>query len=509
MLGIYCSAPRGRWLLGILFVASLRAAAGAHPAAAYETSSSFDPVRSAIHIAIAKGNIPSMAVAVSRHGQIIWEEGFGWADREAHTAATAHAIYPLASITKTLTSTGIMVLHERRRIDLDQPVNRYLGAAKVWSPFWESNLATVRRVATHTAGLTTYAESCYPDEPQCSSSPDEMIRHYAFIGWKPGDHFDYSNVGYGVLGEVLAHISGQPFASALRSTVFVPLGMAECVVLPSNKAVASYGPNGQPSAIREDVQKGASSVACSAHALITFAMFSLKDHPTGARPILSDESIDEMQTRTVEAGGGLRYGMGWWIDSIRHGYRVVYGSGGTSDRSALLYLVPSEDLAVVVLMNTGDSEVISGKIADEILSTLLPAYSADFAKPQSAAAAPAAPTPIDQLAKLTGEWTGHVKTYRGERAITLVIERAAARISIGDGALAPAARARFVGGVLLFRSMVSTDLATPDSNRRPHRLGFELYPNDEGFYGAVTAVPLDTARDGAVLSYPVNLQRRP
>jgi CubicO group peptidase (beta-lactamase class C family) len=400
-----------------------------------------------------------------------------------------------------------MVLRERGRIDLDQSVNRYLGAIKVWSPFWNPDQATVRRVATHTAGLTTYAETCYKDESACSSSPVEMIRHYAFIGWKPGDHFDYSNVGYGVLGEVLAHGSGRSFSGALRSTVLGPLGMTECVVLPSDRAVTSYDPDGTRSKISEDVQKGASSAACSAHALMQFAMFSLKDHPGSAHRILSDAEIDEMLTSTVPADGGQRYGLGWWINPDQHGYRVVYASGGTTDRSAMLYLLPSEDVAVVVLMSTGDSQGISGKIADEILAALLPIYAADLAKPATSAANQPSAPPADQLASLAGKWVGQAKTYLGDRAISLVIDPAGARISIGNSAFAPVARARFIDGALLLRSVEVTDLGTPDSNRRPHRLGFELYPNDNGFYGAVTTVPLDSVRSGALLSYPVSLRR--
>jgi CubicO group peptidase (beta-lactamase class C family) len=301
---------------------------------------------------------------------------------------------------------------------------------------------------------------------------------------------------------------GQPFAEALRVTVFAPLGMIECVVLPSKRAVTSYGPDGKRSAIREDVQKGASSAACSAHALIKFAMLSLKDHPSGERQIVSNAAIDEMQTRTVKADGGQRYGLGWWINPNQHGYRVIYGSGGSSDRSAMLYLVPSDDLAVVVLMSTGDSRGVSGKIGDEILAAMLPSYATDLAKRKSQnTTAAASPAPIDRLASLAGLWTGEVKTYRGDCAIKLVIDSAGTRIIIGNSAFAPAARARFIDGVLLFRSMELTDLGTPDSNRRPHRLGFELYPHDDGFYGAVTAVPLDSARDGAELSYPVSLRR--
>ncbi|HXI87961.1 MAG TPA: serine hydrolase domain-containing protein [Parvularculaceae bacterium] len=480
--------------------------AGASAACAAAPSPDFKTAREIITNAISDGGIPSIAIAVSRHGKIIWEEGFGVADAARHRRATAHTIYPLASVTKSLTSIGVMALAERGAVDIDRPVNLYLGKAKVWSPFWDVGEATVRRVATHTAGLPTYAETCYQDEPDCTVSPDLMIDRYAFVAWRPGDHFDYSNVGYGVMGEVLAHVAGRPYAEALRKTVFKPLGMRDCVTMPNRRIIATYGPDGVASPAREDVQKGASSAACSVHDLVRFGMFSLKDHPAGAKAILSDEAIDRMQNDTVAADGGFRYGMGWWVNADQHGYRVVFGSGGTADRGALLYLVPTEDIAVAVLMNTGDATGVSGKIADEVLAALLPAYGESLHAPQ--AAPPEETAPENRLTTLAGEWKGTIKTFEGDRNLEFVVDAdGSARVSVGESPLVPAPRARLVNDTLLFRSFDAADLGTPDSNRRLHRLGFELHPSGDAYVGAVTVVPLDQGRDGDLLSYPVSLRR--
>ena len=83
-----------------------------------------------------------------------------------------------------------MKLQERGALKLDDPVNRYLGKAKLWSLKWNAAEATVRQVATHTAGLTTYDQACFPDTPECDISYDTMIRRYGVIFWKPGIRFD-------------------------------------------------------------------------------------------------------------------------------------------------------------------------------------------------------------------------------------------------------------------------------------------------------------------------------
>jgi CubicO group peptidase (beta-lactamase class C family) len=71
------------------------------------------------------------SVAVARGDRILWEEGFGWADREDRRRATPHTPYPLGSISKPITATALMVLVERKLLALDKPINDYLGDVKV------------------------------------------------------------------------------------------------------------------------------------------------------------------------------------------------------------------------------------------------------------------------------------------------------------------------------------------------------------------------------------------
>jgi len=80
----------------------------------------FSPVRAYIQKIIADKQLPSVSVAVAKKGKIIWEEAFGWADREKMIPATPDTIYALASLTKPYTSTGVMELVEHHKIDLDR-----------------------------------------------------------------------------------------------------------------------------------------------------------------------------------------------------------------------------------------------------------------------------------------------------------------------------------------------------------------------------------------------------
>lgn len=149
-------------------------------------SRDFDRVRGMIRATLVDRRLPSLAVAVAREGQIVWEESFGWANREAREAVTPHTLYSLASISKPITTTALMILVERGLIDLDRPINDYLGSAGLQGRAADAAEATIRRVASHTAGLPLHYHFFYEDEPYIPPAMDETVRRYGTIVYPPG-----------------------------------------------------------------------------------------------------------------------------------------------------------------------------------------------------------------------------------------------------------------------------------------------------------------------------------
>ena len=348
-----------------------------------------------------------MAVAVVLNGRTLWEEGFGWADRERRIAATEHTMYYTASVTKTFTTTALMMLQEQKRLDLDRPVNDYLGSAKLSSPSWDPAGATVRRVATHTAGLTTY-------NPRTPSSLAEQIRRFGILFWPPGERFDYSNLGPIILENVVERVSGMTYADFLREQVLWPLGMTRASVgVPAE--LEAYMAQ-RYSAAGGRVPRSDGGVYCSAHDLAMFAMFHLKAHRSDQKQVLTDTSIDAMQNETVKAGNNRQYGLGWWVDNP-YGYRTILAQGGTVSDQAWLWMLPDQGIAVVVLTNYGN--VNTGYILDESLSILLPDYKKRRASAIAAASTPAAAPADPQSDPFTGTWTGVVRTEGGDIPLTL------------------------------------------------------------------------------------------
>ncbi len=425
-----------------------------------------------------------MAVAVSRGDRIVWEEGFGWADRERHRPADANTMYSLASISKPLTATALMTLVRAGKVDLDRPINDYLGAAKLRARIGNVDDATVRRVANHSSGLPEYFQFYYENESARPPAADVTIRRFGNLVGVPGEHYQYSNLGYGILGEVISRVSGESYSEYIRKAVFLKLGMTHTSVymppdLAQYEAIRYDGEELAPIVPYRFDHDGASAIYSSVHDLIRFAQFQLKEHLPDQAPILSDAMIDEMQRPTIYEKPGVAYGIGWERNSLS-GYSIVGHSGGMPGAATWLRLVPSEHLAVAVLCNEDDR--LAHIIMDQIMAAVLPGYQVPTVNP-SPTVRPFLPPP-----ELVGEWKGHVSTYISETPLTLRV--------LGSGKV----EARMDGQVPVeltsldftadgyFRGMFEGRVALGEVARRPYRLSIYLKLRDgTALNGAISA----------------------
>jgi hypothetical protein len=367
-------------------------------------------------------------------------------------------------------------------------------------------------VAQHMAGLTTFARNCWADQSDCRISAEETIKRYGILFWRPGDHFDYSNLGYGILGEAIQGASGKSYADYMRDEIFRPLGMTHASVdvgpgFEKYAAVRYSSAFGRrPTAY--SASPGASAIYCSAHDLALFGMFHLKAHLQNQKAILSDKSVEMMQNSTVSAGGSSRYGLGWWVNEDLNGYRGLLGQGGTDDAMAFLQLIPSEEIVVVMLTNSGDQ--FPPKIVDEILSVMLPSYRLKRAAASNSGAQQPS-TPAKPPSPLVGDWVGHVRSYRGDVPFTFSVAASGEiQAKLRSASATSVNRFAFTDRGLLGRLTGDFDLATNDDMAtKPYDLDVELYLKDDVLYGAVTTRPRPGARYGARLSYWVELRKRP
>jgi CubicO group peptidase (beta-lactamase class C family) len=465
---------------------------------------SFDGVRSLIRQQITERPVPSVAVAVARDGRIVWEEAFGWADRENRIAATPHTMYSLASISKPITVTGLMILKERGLIDLDRPINDYLGDAKINVRVGDPATATVRRVANHTAGLPLHYQFFYEDEPYRAPSRDETILRYGNAVTAPGERYHYSNLGYGILDYVISRLSGKSYPDFMRTEVFMPLGLTRMSVdidraLQQQHAVR-YGTDGLPIPFYNFDHPGGSAIYASAHDLVRFAMFHLKSHLPDQKSILTDATINDMQRPTADAGIGQGYGIGWSTTEYAAGRRSVSHTGGMGGVSTSLRLFPAEKIGIVVLTNAG-SHPVAGMVMEEIVKTLLP----DLER-RPAVLPPAGVSRFEPPGELIGTWTGKVHTHHAPLDLTLEIKNDGdVHARLGTQLQTLLNRVTIRDGYLTGTMM--GDIGTEDASRTPHTLSVTLRLRGSVLVGGITAMSLPAKRVGNALTHWVELKK--
>src|SRR6202047_1306264 len=395
----------------------------------------FAAVRAYINKTITEKQLPSVSVAVAKDGKIIWEEAFGWADREKLIPATPGTVYALASLTKPYTSTGVMELVEQRKIDLDRPINEYLAPPPLTAIVGDASGATVRRVLCHISGLPIHSVNLLGNGDQVPPMAD-TIRRYGTLVNPPGQYFDYSNLGYGAMGYMTALVSQLDWKDYMRDRVFLPLGLFHTSVGIGpgleDYAVARYdNGNRRLPAFAADTP-GASTIWSSVHDVVRFGMFQLKDHLPDQRAILTDATLDLMKepaTGGVPSAGTMlgrkSYGLGWFIDPDDHGYTVLSHEGAGLGATTTLEIFPTEDLAIVVLINQGIVEDDLVDIVQHLAAAILPKYAAALKAGAPAPAQSASPGPETQLpllAELLGTWTGTARTWQGSVPLMVTIQ---------------------------------------------------------------------------------------
>ena len=472
----------------------------------------FDGVRALIRQQITDGSVPSVAVAVAQHGKIVWEEGFGWANREDRIPATENTMYSLASISKTMTATGLMTLVQAGRINLDKPINDYLGDAKLVARIGNANDATVRRVANHSSGLPLHYQFFYSNEPYQKPSYDETILRYGNLVTIPGEHFQYSNLGYGIIGYVLSRVSGEGYPDFMRQAVFIKLGLTHTSVgigpgLEQYQAIR-YDDKGAPLPPYDFDHPGASAIYSSAHDLIRFGMFHLKDHLPDQEQILTDASLDAMHKPSMKLAENLMikmtdnagYGIGWMSEDRADGYHAVWHTGGMPGVVTDLTLIPSEDLAVVVLMNQMNRTVIL-KDVDAIFKVLLPRWQAT---PPPPVTPPADFTPGPDL---LGTWKGTLHTYQRDLPATLrFLPSGDVQVQLADELTSLLNNVQFKDGWLTGAAW--GDVRTDDAERhRVNTLLFSLKLRGNHLNGAVSAT--ENGYNPVALSQWIDVVKQP
>ncbi len=228
---------------------------------------------------------PGLAVGLVYAGELIWGRGFGCADIATKSAVTLDTRFRIASITKTFTAVGILQLRDAGKLNLDDPVSRRLDSYSLRYP--GAPEITIRNLLTHTSGLPRDSHNpmwtdC--DAPAWEEFIDAMKSRPPTRA--PNHKFAYSNVGYSLLGGVIAQVSGQSWAAYLQRKILDPLGMSATYPLPQRddpmlaKGYSQLDDQHQRSPLPFFLMNGfeaSANFASSINDLVKYAAFHLDD----------------------------------------------------------------------------------------------------------------------------------------------------------------------------------------------------------------------------------------
>jgi D-alanyl-D-alanine carboxypeptidase len=304
-----------------------------------------DTVDNLVLAEMERAHIPGVAVAVLRGGRIIKAEGYGVADLEHQIPVTPQTVFKIGSVSKQFIATGIMLLAQDGRLHVDDPIGKHFsGVPESWQGI------TVRHFLTHTSGVIREGPAFDPMKIQ----PDSIVVRSAFsqpLVFPVGSRYQYCNVCYFTLADIIARLSGKSWDGFLTERVFHPLGMtatrATTVrdLVPHRARGYSWGPAGYVNATEF------LAVRPSGAFLSTVLDLAKWDAALYENRMLTRATREAMWTRVRLNGGSEHgYGFGWTLDSVDGHWRVHHG-GSLPGFRAEMARFPDDSLSVIVLAN--------------------------------------------------------------------------------------------------------------------------------------------------------------
>lgn len=363
-------------LLGVLLAAT--------PGAAQVPRSDAETVALLPHLAdeaMVRWDVPGMAVAVVRRDAVVFEGGFGVANRASTRTVTARTVFAVGSVTKGFTAVSLGLLAEEGRLDLDRPVRELLPGFRLRDPYATARV-TPRDLLAHRTGMARHDLVWYRSamsRPQLLAVLDELEPAAELRS-----RFLYSNLMYAVAGEVAAAAAGRPWEELVTARLLDPLGMRSTAIgapPPGTVLAVPHNPGrddeARPtSAARSPAAAPAAGMYSTAADLGRWARMILGRGRLGDTVVASEETVLEMITPQVVVPGlgpeeipFTTYALGWFVATYR-GHLMVWHGGSVDGYQAHIALLPSDDLGVVVLTNRAGHhvpEIVSRWVFDRVL----------------------------------------------------------------------------------------------------------------------------------------------
>jgi CubicO group peptidase (beta-lactamase class C family) len=195
------------------------------------------------------GLVPGMGIAITRGDSVVYTAGFGLADKETGRTVDEGTAFYIASSTKALTATAVVLLAERGELDLEAPVTRYIPGVRFEAPI-DADSVTIEALLTMTEGLQDGGPVVFRTAFTGDFRAGQLVELLAGYGPSESGHaFSYGNLPYNILGLVLSPQDGHGWKDVIRREVLEPLGMDD-----TSARISDFEPDAvaRPHAIRPD-----------------------------------------------------------------------------------------------------------------------------------------------------------------------------------------------------------------------------------------------------------------
>jgi serine beta-lactamase-like protein LACTB, mitochondrial len=329
--------------------------------------------RQVVRATLAEQNWPGLSVAVGDGGDIVWAEGFGWANLESKVPVSPETQFRIGTMSTVLTSAAAGLLLEKDRLKLDEKIQTYVPEFQEQQ--WP---VTLRQVMGHVAGVRSDGGDEGPLFAERCGRPVEALQHFnSTLRFEPGTEYRFSNFGWILVSAAIEAAADKPFLSFMRSQVFEPLGMDHTEADAPSEANADratpyfprfagdprYGPDVMRP-IELSCYAGASVFLSTPSDLVRFAM------AINGGKLLQPATVQLLHTSLrLPSGQETGYGLGWDLETVTlageqtrwvgHDGMLLSGMVGS------LMTFPERGLVVAVITNTSyaDTESLGLKIA--------------------------------------------------------------------------------------------------------------------------------------------------
>ena len=331
--------------------------------------------------------VPGLAIAVVEDDSVVFAKGYGVRELGKADRVDAQTLFAIGSASKAFTAAAVGMLVDEEKVKWDEPATEYLPGFQLFDPYVTREM-TVRDLLTHRSGLVRGDLLWYATD----LDRDEILRRVRYLEptWSFRSHFGYQNIMYLAGGEVVEEVSGQSWDDFVKNRIFQPLGMnassTSILALEGQPNVASphaeLEDQVQPVAWRNiDNIAPAGSINSNVLDMAQWVRLQLGHGTYQGREVMSKATVEEMhapQTIVPREPGWMlmapnanfmTYGMGWFLNDFR-GHKVVQHGGNIDGMSALVGMLPEENLGVVVLTNlngNGLTHAVMYRIFDSYL----------------------------------------------------------------------------------------------------------------------------------------------